>query len=217
LPAAARGYSTFGSFNNLSKMTPDVVAVWAEILRRAPHSRLVLKYKGLSDSVVKGRYLDLFAESGVGPDRLDLLPWTSYSENLATYQRVDIGLDPFPFNGGVTTCEALWMGIPVITCPGETFASRHCMSHLWSVGLPEMIAGNLEEYVRLALVLSQDLPRLGAMRSRLREQMAASPLCDGKRFATNFMVLLRDVWRQWCNTVAKPQLTQNGDCPIFVE
>jgi protein O-GlcNAc transferase len=125
------------------------------------------------------------------------LPWTSFSENLATYQRVDVGLDPFPFSGGATTCEALWMGVPVITCPGQTFASRHGMSHLGSVGLTELIGGNLDEYVRLALDLSHDLPRLGTIRSRLREQVAASPLCGGKRFAANLMALLRDVWRHW--------------------
>ena len=197
LPAAERGYVTFGSFNNLTKITPEVVAVWAEILRGASRSRLVLKYKGLSDVAVRGRYFDLFAHCGVGQERLDLLPWTSFSENLAAYQGVDIGLDPFPFSGGATTCEALWMGVPVITLPGETFASRHCTSHLASVGLTETIAESREQYVRLALDLSQDLPRLAAMRCRLREQMAASLLCDGKRFAANLMNLLRDVWRQW--------------------
>ena len=197
LPAVERGYVTFGSFNNLTKITPEVVAVWSEILRGASRSRLVLKYKGLSDAAVRERYLDLFAHCGVGQERLELLPWTSFSENLAAYQGVDIGLDPFPFSGGATTCEVLWMGIPVITFPGQTFASRHCTSHLASVGLTETIAESREQYVRLALDLSQDLSRLAAMRCRLREQMAASPLCDGKRFAANLVNLLRDVWRHW--------------------
>jgi predicted O-linked N-acetylglucosamine transferase (SPINDLY family) len=197
LPAAERGYVTFGSFNNLTKITPEVVAVWAEILRGASRSRLVLKYKGLSDVAVRGRYFDRFARCGVGQERLDLLPWTSYQENLAAYQGVDIGLDPFPFSGGATTCEALWMGVPVVTLPGETFASRHCTSHLASVGLVETIAESREQYVRLALDLSHDLPRLDAMRRRLREQMAVSSLCDGRRFAANLMNVLRDVWRQW--------------------
>ena len=112
-----KGYATFGSFNNLAKITPEVVAVWAKILRRAPAARLVLKYRGLGDDAVKRRYLDLFAAHGVEPQRLELLPPSSYAEYLATYHQVDVALDPFPFSGSATTCEALWMGVPVITCP----------------------------------------------------------------------------------------------------
>ena len=110
-----------------------------------------------------------------------------------------MALDPFPFNGGLTTCEALWMGVPVITCPGETFASRHSLSHLSNVGLTETIAHDLDEYVELAVSLAGDLPRLATLRAGLRERMAASPLCDGKRFAANLMLLLQDVWRRWCS------------------
>ena len=120
-----------------------------------------------------------------------------YAEYLAAYQQVDIALDPFPFSGSATTCEALWMGVPVITCPGETFASRHSLSHLSNVGLTETIARDLDEYVELAVALAGDLPRLAALRAGLRERMAASPLCDGQRFAANLVALLRDVWRQW--------------------
>ena len=132
----------------------------------------------------------------MGPQRLDLLPWSSYSDYLATYQQVDVALDPFPFSGSTTTCEALWMGVPVITCPGETFASRHSLSHLSNVGLTETIARDLDEYVELAVSLAGDLPRLASLRSGLRERMAASPLCDGKRFASHLMSLLHEVWAQ---------------------
>ena len=110
-----------------------------------------------------------------------------------------MALDPFPYNGGLTTCEALWMGVPVVTCPGETFASRHSLSHLSNVGLTETIARDLDEYVEIAAGLAGDLPRLAAMRAGLRERMAASPLCDGKRFAANFAEILRGVWRDWCD------------------
>ena len=194
LPSLAKGYVTFGSFNNPSKIAPEVVAVWAEILCRLPTARLVMKYSGLGDPAVKGRYLDLFAAGGIAPQRLELLPWSSYADYLATYHEVNVALDPFPFSGGATTCEVLWMGVPVVTCPLQTFASRHSLSYLSNVGLTETIAHDLEEYVERAVALAGDLPRLAALRAGLRERMAASPLCDGKRFATNLLSLLRDVW-----------------------
>ena len=197
LPALAKGYTTFGSFNNLAKITPDVVAVWAKLLHRAPTARLVLKYRGLGDPTVKQRYLDLFAAHDVGPQRLELLPFGSYAEYLATYHEVDVALDPFPFSGSATTCDALWMGVPVVTCPGETFASRHSLSHLSNVGLTETIAHDLDEYVELAVNLAADLPHLAGVRAGLRQRMAASPLCDGKRFATHLKSILRNVWQQW--------------------
>jgi predicted O-linked N-acetylglucosamine transferase (SPINDLY family) len=194
LPSLTSGYATFGSFNNPAKITPEVVAVWAEILRRLPAARLVLKYCGLGEASVKRRYLDLFAARDVAPQRLELLPASSYAEYLAAYHQVDVALDPFPFSGSATTCEALWMGVPVVTCPGETFAGRHSLSHLSSAGLTETIAHDLDEYVQLAVSLAGDRPRLAVLRAGLRQRMAASPLCDGKRFATNFMTILRDLW-----------------------
>ena len=196
LPSLAKGYPTFGSLNNLAKITPEVVAVWAQILRRAPTARLVLKYRGLGDPTVKRRYLNLFAAHNVEPKRLELLPSSSYAEYMATYHELDVALDPFPFSGSATTCEALWMGVPVVTCPGETFASRHSLSHLSNVGLTETIVHSLDEYVERALALAADLPRLATLRAGLREQMAASPLCDGKRFANHLVSLLRDVWNR---------------------
>jgi predicted O-linked N-acetylglucosamine transferase (SPINDLY family) len=115
----------------------------------------------------------------------------------AAFNGVDIALDPFPFSGGITTCEALWMGVPVMTCPGETFASRHSLSHLSNIGLTETIARDFDEYVELAVGLANDLERLTAIRARLRQQVATSPLCDGPRFAANLMNLLRTAWRAW--------------------
>ena len=196
LPSLTEGSMTFGSFNNPAKITAEVVAVWAKILRRVPSARLLLKYWGLDQPTVRGRYLDLFAAHGVGPQRLELLPSSPYAEYLAAYHRVDAALDPFPFSGGVTTCEALWMGVPVITCPGETFASRHSLSHLSNAGLTETIAGDLEEYVEIAVSLAGDLQWLAALRAGLRQRMAVSPLCDGKRFAANLAIVLREAWRQ---------------------
>jgi predicted O-linked N-acetylglucosamine transferase (SPINDLY family) len=196
-PSLKNGLATFGSFNNLAKITPEVVSVWAKILLAAPTARLIMKYRGMGDPTVKERFLGLFAAKGVEYERLDLLPWSSYSDYLTTHQHVDVTLDPFPFSGSTITCESLWMGVPVITCPGDTFASRHSLSHLTNVGLTETIARDRDEYVELAVSLAGDAPRLAALRSGMREMMAASPLCDGRRFATNFLAMLDDVWAQW--------------------
>ena len=199
LPALARGYVTFGSFNNPAKITPQVVDVWARILRRVAGARLVLKYLGMSDPSTMRRLTDMFAKRGVDSSRLDLLGWSCHEDVLRQYQRIDVALDPFPYGGGLTTCESLWMGVPVVTCPGETFASRHALSHLSNVGLTETIADDLEGYVLLATGLATDLPRLAVIRARLRQQVAESPLCNGKRFAENFIDVLRGVWRRWCD------------------
>ena len=153
-----------------------------------------MKYRGMGDQTVRKRFFDLFAGHGIAPQRLELLPWSSYSDYLATYHQVDMALDPFPFSGSTITCESLWMGVPVVTCPGDTFASRHSLCHLTNVGLTETIAHDLDEYVELAVSLASDQPRLAALRSGLRDRMAASPLCDGKRFAANLISILYDVW-----------------------
>ncbi len=195
-PSWKNGFATFGSFNNLAKVTPEVVSVWAGILRGAPTARLVMKYRGLGDQTVRELYLDLFAAHGVEPQRLDLLPWSSYADYLATYHQVDVTLDPFPFSGSTITCESLWMGVPVVTCPGETFASRHSLGHLSNVGLMETIAQDLDEYIELAISLAGDLPRVAVLRAGLRERMAASPLCDGKRFGANLASMLHEILKQ---------------------
>ncbi len=198
LPAATNGYIRFGSFNNLAKINPQVIEVWARVLDRVPDSRLVLKYQGLESESVRRRYRGLFTTFGVDPLRVELTPPCAYAGYLSAHGEVDIALDPFPFGGGITTCDALWMGVPVITCPGETFASRHALSHLANAGLTETIAGTLEEYVELAVSLAGDLPRLASLRAGLRERMAASSLCDGERLAANLMHVVRGVWQEWC-------------------
>jgi predicted O-linked N-acetylglucosamine transferase (SPINDLY family) len=156
-----------------------------------------LKFRGFDQVRLQQRFAAMFAERGVAPERLEFQGWSAYTELQIHYRAVDLALDPFPFSGSATTCEALWMGVPVITCPGETFASRQTLSHLSNVGLTDTIAGSLEEYVDRAALLAGDLPRLAAMRAGLRQQMAASPLCDGPRFARNLMAVLREAWRQW--------------------
>ena len=198
LPALEKGYVTFAAFHNPPKIGPQVVEVWARILHRLPRARLVLKYRGMDDVSVAGRLANLFAGRDIEGARLEFMPSSDYAEYLAGYRGADIALDPFPFAGGITTCDALWMGVPVVACPGETFASRHGLSHLSNIGLRETVARDIDEYVDLAVSLAVDLPRLAALRTGLRERMAISPLCDGKRFAGSLVQILRGVWREWC-------------------
>lgn len=197
-PSLARGYVTFGCFNNPAKVGPQVVAVWAEILSRLPKSRLILKYRGLDDEGVRRRFLDLFAARGIGADRVDLEGPSPHAEMLASYGGVDIALDPFPFSGCLTTCLALWMGVPVVTVPGATFAGRHSLSLLSTVGMTGTVARDPADYVEIAVGLASDPRRLSEWRAAQRPRMAASPLCDGPRFAHHFLDALREVWREWC-------------------
>jgi predicted O-linked N-acetylglucosamine transferase (SPINDLY family) len=198
LPALGRGFVTFGSFNNAAKLTSEVLALWAEIVRRVPRSRLLLASPALGGATARERIGSAFEAAGGDRERLELRGGLAWPDLLAAYNTVDVALDPFPYSGGITTCEALWMGVPVVTCPGETFASRHSLSHLSNVGLTETVAGDRREYGDAAVRLAGDLPHLASIRAGLRDRMAASPLCDGDRFARDLLSILRDVWRQWC-------------------
>lgn len=197
LPADRNGSVTFGSFNNLVKVNSQVIALWARILQRVPNSRLMLKFFALADPTVRSHFTRAFSAHGIDSPRLLLSPGCPRAEFLAHYNQIDIALDTFPYGGGLTTCEALWMGVPVITCPGETFASRHALGHLTNVGLTLPIARDFQHYADLAVELAADLPRLGRLRSSLRSQVAASPLCDPKQFAGNLAMGLRQIWREW--------------------
>jgi predicted O-linked N-acetylglucosamine transferase (SPINDLY family) len=187
---------TFGCFNNLAKITPATVAAWARVLARVPDSRLLLKTHQFSDPVTSARMRAAFAACGVDPARIETRGSSSLRAQLAQHADIDIVLDPFPYSGGLTTCEALWMGVPVVTMPGESFASRHSASHLSNVGLPEWIAGDVDEYVDIAADRAADLPGLRRLRAELRPRMRASPLCDAPRFAANLAAALRFAWQQ---------------------
>lgn len=195
LPALQRGYVTFGSFNNPAKIGPPVVAVWAVILKRLPNARIVLQYRVMDDPAVSGRMAKLFTGHGIDPGRVELRGRAP--DLLAQYHDVDIALDPFPYTGCTTTAEALWMGVPVVTLPGEAFISRHSLSHLSNVGLTQLIADSPADYVERAVRLAGDLPRLAEVRAGLRERVATSSLGDGRRFAENLLRLLRTAWREW--------------------
>jgi predicted O-linked N-acetylglucosamine transferase (SPINDLY family) len=134
----------------------------------------------------------------VKPAQIELRGWSSYDQMLAEYNEIDLSLDPNPFCGATTTCEALWMGVPVVTCPMQTFASRQTLSILSNIGLTDTVASDPSHYVQLAVKMASNLPHLAELRLRLRQQMAESPLCDASRFAASFMQATRDIWRRWC-------------------
>jgi predicted O-linked N-acetylglucosamine transferase (SPINDLY family) len=197
LPALAKGYITFGGFNNPAKYSPAVIALWSELLRRLPDARLILKHTLPEGGRLRQRLRAMFQNEGIEPGRVEFRDWTARLDLLATYNEIDLALDPFPYSGGLTTCEALWMGVPVVTLPGETFASRHSLTHVSNVGITETVADSPEDYVGRAVKLARNLPRLAEIRAGLRQQMARSPLCDARRFAANFAAAMREAWQRW--------------------
>jgi predicted O-linked N-acetylglucosamine transferase (SPINDLY family) len=198
LPALARGFVTFGCFNNVAKVTPRVIATWSKILRRVPGARLVLKTHQLADQPTAERLCGAFAQHGIDRDRIELRGGSAHRMLLDEYNGIDIVLDPFPYTGGLTTCEALWMGVPTITVPGETFSSRHAMSHLSNVGLADWVAEDVAGYEEMAVRRAADLRFLAELRAGLRAQVKASPLCDAPRFGRSLAEALRFAWRDWC-------------------
>jgi len=196
LPALTNGYVTFGSFNNPAKLSSLTMEVWAEVLRRVPRSRLLLKYGGLDQPDDQERYRTKLKERGVEPERIQFSGWSETRELLEAYGQMDLALDTLPYSGGLTTCEALWMGVPVITCPGSTFASRHSTSHLMNAGLAEFVAAEREEYVRLAVTWAERVNELAELRARLRQQMRESKLCDSTTFARDFSSVLERAWQE---------------------
>ncbi len=157
-----------------------------------------MKYHWLDDAGLRRTLTDHFAAEKIGAERLEFMGSTTHGEQLQQYNRVDLALDTFPYAGGLTTCEACWMGVPVLTCPGETFASRHSLSHLSNVGLTETIARDQADYVAKAIRLAGDLGHLAELRAGLRPRMAQAPLCNRDRFVGNLAAALRQVWRDWC-------------------
>jgi predicted O-linked N-acetylglucosamine transferase (SPINDLY family) len=162
------------------------------------NSQLLIKYRNIDAAYNIKRLTERFKVEGVSASRLVLEGESPHAELFERYNDVDIALDTFPYSGGVTTYEALWMGVPVITVPGTTFASRHSLSHLMTIGYPEFIAKDQSHYVELATQLAHDQKRLLNIRSQLRQKMAASPTCNTQKFAKDFGALMRDIWKKWC-------------------
>jgi predicted O-linked N-acetylglucosamine transferase (SPINDLY family) len=194
------GPITFGCFNAMSKINPRLIAIWADLLKKAPASRLLLKSAGAGVASARQRLIAEFARHGIAADRIEMIGRIDDPQkHLGLYHRVDIALDTYPYHGTTTTCEALWMGVPVVTLAGKTHVSRVGVSLLNSIGHPELIAQSPDEYVAVAMKLAADPSLLSELRNGLRDQMRSSPLTDGKRFAANVEAVLRQMWRNWCD------------------
>lgn len=198
LPALANGFITIGSFNNFAKITPRVMRVWIDIMNRVPGSRLLLKNRSLDNPRLKQLILDELCKHGADAKRVDLRsPDISPMEHLNGYNLLDIALDSFPYNGTTTTCEALWMGAPVIALAGNNHVSRVGVSQMTNLGLPELIARDTNDYVNIAVALANDLPRLAALRLGMRERLKNSPLMNVTRFTKNLEDAYEVIWKKY--------------------
>jgi predicted O-linked N-acetylglucosamine transferase (SPINDLY family) len=202
LPADAAGYVTFGSLNNPAKMSDDSLRTWAAILEATPFSRLIMRApQGAGGEALMQERL---RRHGIDPARVELVGELPREKYLQVYNRIDIGLDPFPYNGGVTTCDALWMGVPVIALTGETYVARQ--GKMIVTGLAELIAADHSEYIRIATALAADRERLVEVRRSLRQRFEQSPMMQGERYARHLGDAYRTAWRGWCATRATPLL-----------
>jgi len=198
-PFEKLGSITFGSFNRLPKLTEELVAAWGQILLAVPNSRLVVKSGALSDTLVKERLVARFERHGIRQERLVLRENSAHAEMFAEYGDIDIALDTFPFNGGMTTLEALWMGVPVVTVAGDTVVSRQTVSALVNIGLADELAfPSVEAYIEGAIALANNPARLTELRSQIRPRMITSPLRQSEQFTRDLEMLYRRMWQAWC-------------------
>jgi predicted O-linked N-acetylglucosamine transferase (SPINDLY family) len=190
---------TFGSFNLTSKVREETIALWSRVLAGMPGSRLLLKSKSMQDSGMRKRLMARLEAGGIAQDRVDTIAFTStVEEHLALYSRIHVALDSTPYNGTTTTCEALWMGVPVVCVRGERHAARVGASLLSASGCGELLAEDADGFVRIATSLASDRARLAALRAGLRERLRASPLMDADGYARRFHAAIRDAWRDRC-------------------
>jgi protein O-GlcNAc transferase len=201
LPAAARGYVTFGSLNSYTKVGPRVVELWAEVLHAVPGSRI--KLITVPDGEAQVELWARFEALGIPRSRVELHGRLGREAYIAVFGDIDIALDPFPCNGGTTTCDSLWMGLPVVALRGGSFLSRAALSVLTAAGCAEWAADDAAAYVETCRALAADLPALAATRAGLRARVAASPLTDAPGFARDVEAAYRDMWRQWCAEEAR--------------
>ena len=195
-PAAQNGAPTFGALNNFSKASDAALDAWARILERLPGSRLLLA--GVPLGAARRRVLDACAARGVAPDRILMHPRLNFSAFLDLHRGIDIALDSFPYAGGATTCNALWMGVPVVTLEGEAVLARSGASLLRAIGLEQCIARSADDFVERAAQLAQDAGSLANLRADLRERVAGSSLCDRRGFNAALESCYREMWRDWC-------------------
>lgn len=198
LPARSAGHVTFGSMNNACKISPPTTALWARVLAAVPDSKLLMH--SLAGGMTRDHVVKQLIDHGVAAERIELVGMQPKRDYLATFNRIDICLDPFPYNGGVTTCDSMWMGVPVISMPGQTSVSRGGESILRTLGLDELLAANEPKYIEIARALAGDLDRLATLRASLRDRLRRSPIMDGKSFTRGVEALYRRMWQSWCAT-----------------
>ncbi|MBF0305914.1 MAG: tetratricopeptide repeat protein [Alphaproteobacteria bacterium] len=198
-PATASGIVKFGSFNNIAKLTPQVVNIWGRLLATVQNGRLILKSRCFQDEETKSRFTNLLLEGGARYDQIALFPHDeSSTDHFSAYNRIDIGLDPFPYNGTTTTFEALWMGVPVVTLQGEQHAGRVGTSILVHAGLGDLVAVDEASYIAIAAGLASNPRRIADLRAGMRERLRRSSLLDEKGFSVAFGDALRGMWKSWC-------------------
>ena len=195
LPARENGSVTFGCLNNFCKINERTLSLWARVLGKVTDSRLVLLSRIGSP---RRRTLEVLAREGVEARRVEFFELLPRREYLELYHRLDIVLDTFPYNGHTTSLDALWMGVPVVSLAGDAPVSRAGLSQLTNLGLPDLVAHSESEYVKIAVSLARDLPRLAQLRSTLRDRMENSVLMDAPRFARNVEAAYRSMWQTWC-------------------
>lgn len=198
-PALRNGHVTFGSFNNFSKVTDSMLSIWSRLLKEVPDSRLQLKSVGLSDPRIVASVRERLHQAGLTEERVDLSgPTGTTADHLASYAKIDVALDTSPYNGTTTTCEALWMGVPVVTLSGDRHAARVGASLLHAAGHPEWIAENWDQYITIAKTMAADPAKLSLIRKKLREGMQTSILLDHPGQSARFGNALRACWQRWC-------------------
>ncbi|OHE58522.1 MAG: hypothetical protein A2X71_02315 [Thiobacillus sp. GWE1_62_9] len=214
LPSIERGYVTFGSFNALPKITTEMLEVWAKILLSVPNSRLLIKNAQLTDPVLQERLRDQFVQFGLDNERVEILGRTSKEGHMTAFARVDIALDTFPYHGTTTTCDTLWMGVPVIALAGPSHVSRVGVSLLSRMGLGEHIAHSVDEYIEKAVRLANSTDELSRLRQNLRTMLKDSGLSDGLTFAQTVERAYRQRWQTWCEEMiedAREELPTKAD------
>ena len=198
LPALRKGYVTFGSFNSSCKIHPHIMTLWAEILKTNSDWRLLVKFGESNDQQMRENYFRRFEKLGIARQRVAIYGWRPADEHFQLYGQIDIALDTYPFNGFTTTCETLWMGVPIISLVGECHASRVGLSILSQAGLEFFAASTPNEYVAKARALAGKLQALEKIRASMRERMIRTGLCDPKRFAPQVETAYRKMWHRWC-------------------
>jgi predicted O-linked N-acetylglucosamine transferase (SPINDLY family) len=197
-PCLAKSDFTFGCFSETTKINPATLALWAKVLAAVPRARLVFNNRLLADGARAGKLLSMAMEAGLAADRIVIMTGGDHTAFLAQYAEVDLILDTWPYSGGLTTCEALVMGVPVLTVPGDRFCGRHAAAHLTQGGYPEGVCAGVEEMAAKAQALARDPAALAVLRAGLRARVLASPLCDVQGFAQAFYGILRTEWTNLC-------------------